>query len=55
MGGHNWVTIDLYMIRLNLLIDVVGAEATPFDLTLKADTVEYSELCGSLGWNFNAI
>lgn len=43
------------MIRLNLLIDVVAAEATPFEATLKADVVEYSEVCGALAWSLNAI
>ena len=55
VGGHNYVSIQLYFFRINVLIDLVGAEATFFDYTFKADVVEYKKVCQSIGWEFKAV
>lgn len=45
LGGHNYVSVQLFYLRFNVILDLTGFEITPFDYTLKADVVEYSEFC----------
>ena len=50
LGGKSWVTIILYMIKLQVFLDVNGYDITPFDYKVKLDVVDYKEVCHQLDW-----
>ena len=54
-GSFNWVTIDLYMIKLNFFLTANGIKLQALNYKLRFNTETYEEICNEASYALTTV
>ena len=52
-GGRQYVTIQIWYLKIHVFFDVLPVRCTFFDFYMKANIVEYSDFCAAARWSLD--